>query len=76
MAYTKQFLVNVFLYRFRILDQDKIDQMRVLGERCYDEEGRDKFRIRASVTPEAIREYNAYVADGGDPDCSSIKLRI
>lgn len=61
-AYTQEFLVNVFLHRFRNLSQDKIDRMRDLANKCYVESGRDKFRVYATVTPEAIREYKAYVA--------------
>lgn len=60
LAYTKEFLVNVFLHRYRNLSQDKIDGLRILAERFYDDAGRDKFRVYACVTPEAVREFKAY----------------
>ncbi len=56
-AYTKELLVNVYLYRFRSLDKDKVDRLRILAERHFDDAGRDQFRVSANVTPEAIREY-------------------
>lgn len=71
-AYTQELLVNAFLYRFRILSQDKIDCLRVLADRSFMERGRDQFRLYACVTPEVIREYKAYVKNGGDPTCPSL----
>lgn len=61
VAYTKEFLVNVFLHRYRNLSQDKVDHLRSIAECFYDSAGRDKFRVYACVTPEAVREYKAYV---------------
>lgn len=72
-AYTQEELINAFLFRFRILEQEKIDSLRVIAERCYLESGRDKFRVFGSVTPECMREYLTYVKAGGDPTCPSIK---
>ncbi len=60
-AYTKEFLIDVFLFRYRSLSQDKVAQLRDLAERFYLDAGRDKFRVYACVTPEAIREYKAAV---------------
>jgi len=59
VAYTKEFLINVFLYRFRSLDEAKVSGLRDIAERFYDTAGRDKFRVYASVTPEAVREYKS-----------------
>lgn len=64
VAYTQELLVNVFLHRYRSLSQDKIDDLRTLANKCFLESGRDKFRLYACVTPEAIREYKKYVAAG------------
>jgi hypothetical protein len=61
VAYTKELLVNVFLYRYRNLSQDKIDSLRILADTFYDSAGRDKFRVYACVTPEAIREYKSAI---------------
>ena len=58
-AYTKEFLIDVFLHRYRSLSEDKVAELRVLAERCYMESGRDKFRTYACVTPEAVREYKS-----------------
>lgn len=59
-AYTKELLVNVFLHRFRNLSKDKVDGLAKLANDFYDTAGRDKFRVYACVTPEAIREYKKY----------------
>lgn len=58
-AYSKELLVNVFLHRYRSLPKDQVDSLRVLANRFYDDAGRDKFRIYACVTPEAIKEYKS-----------------
>ena len=58
-AYSKELLVNVFLHRYRSLGEDKVAGLRDLAERFYDSAGRDKFRVYACVTPEAIREYKS-----------------
>jgi hypothetical protein len=60
MAYTQEFLVNVFLHRYRSLSQDKIDNLRNLANKCFLESGRDKFRVYACVTPEAVRNYVSF----------------
>jgi hypothetical protein len=59
LAYTKDFLINVFLHRYRCLSQDKVDGLRTIASSFYDTAGRDKFRMYACVTPEAVREYKA-----------------
>ena len=53
--YSKELLVNTFLHRYRALGD--ISDMEVMANKFYDEAGRDKFRLYACVTPEAIREY-------------------
>lgn len=57
MAYTQEFLVNAFLYRYRSLGEDKVNELRVLANRSYLESGRDKFRLLACLTPKALKEY-------------------
>lgn len=60
-AYTKEFLVNVFVHRFRNLNQDKIDSMRTMADAFYDDVGRDKFRVYASLPPDVIKEYKLWL---------------
>lgn len=59
-AYTKELLVNVFLHRFRNLDEGKVCDLRTMADSFFDSAGRDKFRVYACVTPEAIREYKKF----------------
>lgn len=59
-AYTKEFLINVFLHRYRSLGKDEIDSLRKLATDFFDSAGRDKFRVYACVTPEAVREYKKF----------------
>lgn len=61
LAYTKEFLINVYLHRIAGPDEAQMARLRDIAERFYDSAGRDKFRLCASVTPEAIREYKAAV---------------
>lgn len=60
LAYTKEFLINVFLHRFRNLDEIKLRDLRSMADSFFDAAGRDKFRVYGCVTPEAVREYKAY----------------
>ena len=61
MVYSKELLVNVFVNRFieGNCTVEQVEAMEVLANKFYDEVGRDKFRVYAQVTPEAIRNYNA-----------------
>lgn len=56
-AYTKEFIISVYLHRFVSLPLDTVANLEHLANKLYDEVGKDKFRTYASVTPEAIREY-------------------
>lgn len=57
LAYSKDFLVEVYASRFSSLGTEVYEQMKLLGSKYYDHVGKDKFRINASVDAEAIREY-------------------
>lgn len=61
--YSKELLVNVFVDRFirGNCTVEQVEEMERIANRFYDEVGRDKFRVYAQVTPEAIRNYNANV---------------
>ena len=60
-GYSKELLVNVFVDRFiqHNCTTEQVEAMEAMANRFYDEVGRDKFRVYAQVTPEAIRAYNA-----------------
>lgn len=54
-GYTKEFLVSAFLSRFISLPTDKFESLEHMAKTFYDEIGRDKFRVYASLDAEAIR---------------------
>lgn len=59
-AYTKEFLIEVYMSRFlkcSLIDIDRLVNLEDQASRFYDEVGRDKFRTYASVDAEAIRAY-------------------
>lgn len=60
--YTKQYLIDVYLDRFIRCSLVKVDEMLALEKQAnefYDRVGREKFRTYATVTADAIREYEA-----------------
>lgn len=58
-AYTKEFLVNAFLSRYECLGHTIMLSMRLMAENHYDEVGKDKFRVNASLDADAIKKYLA-----------------
>ncbi len=58
-GYSKELLVDVYMFRFlkSDIDIDALVQLEENASKFYDRVGRDVFRVWASVTPEAIREY-------------------
>lgn len=59
-AYTKEFLVDVYLSRYAksgVIEIDQLLRLEEMANKFYDEVGKDKFRIYASVSAEAIKEY-------------------
>lgn len=59
-AYTKEFLVDVYLSRYAksgVVDIDQLLRLEELANNLYDKVGKEKFRTYASVDAEAIREY-------------------
>ena len=56
-AYTKEFLVDAFVSRYAGV-KTGVD-LKGLAEKCYDEVGKDKFRVYASLDADAIRVYKA-----------------
>lgn len=54
-AYTKEFLISAYLSRFVALPTDKFEMLEKQAEGFYDEVGRDRFRVYASLDASAIR---------------------
>lgn len=59
-GYSKNFLISAFMSRFlqcELISVEKLCDLEEMASRFYDEVGRDKFRIYASLDAEAIRTY-------------------
>ena len=56
-GYDKEFLVEAALSRFELLDIEKIEGLRTMFDKFYDEVGKDRFRIYTSLSAEAIKKY-------------------
>lgn len=59
-GYTKEFLIDAFMFRFimcPLVTVEACEKLQEMAENFYDEVGRDKFRIYASLDAEAIRQY-------------------
>lgn len=59
-GYTKEFLIDAYMSRFIACDKIAIENLETLEQnaiKLYDEVGRDKFRVYASLDAEAIRVY-------------------
>jgi hypothetical protein len=64
-GYTKEFLVDAYLWRFTKIPTISIDQLLDLERiaiNTYDKYGKDKFRDYASLDAEYIRNYKASLA--------------
>lgn len=60
-GYTKEFLIECFVSRYYCLGKEIEEKQRALAIKTYDEFGRDKFRVYASLDAEAIREAKKYI---------------
>lgn len=58
-VYTREFLIDAFVSRYTSLGQAKVCDLRALASQFYDNAGKDKFRIYASLDAQALREYKA-----------------
>ncbi len=59
-AYTKEFLIDVFMWRFincPLIEIEAMERLEEMAEKFYDEVGRDKFRVFASLDADKIRDY-------------------
>jgi len=56
-GYTREFLIQCFVSRYECLGLEAVEKQYELASRTYDEFGKDKFRVYASLDAEAIRQY-------------------
>jgi hypothetical protein len=56
-GYTKEFLLDAFVSRYKVLGTAVAGTQRVLAEQLYDEVGKDKFRVYASLDADAIKKF-------------------
>lgn len=62
LAYTKEFLVDAFLYRYKeVLSMERMDNLRKIAEKDYDENGKDVFRKHTALDAEAIKTYKTWL---------------
>lgn len=57
VAYTKEFLVNAYLSRYTKVVGVRLPALRTLAENYYDQVGKDKFRVSASLDADAIKKF-------------------
>ena len=63
-GYTKDFLIDAFLDRFvtcSLVTIEQMEAMETMANKFYDEVGRDKFRVYASLDAEALKIYKAKI---------------
>ena len=63
-GYTKEFLVDAYLWRFTRIPSISIDQLLDLeriAHKTYDTYGKDKFREYSSLDAEYLRNYKASI---------------
>lgn len=58
-GYTRDFLLAAYTSRYESLGLEAVESLYKIAVKCYDEHGKDKFRIYASLDAEAIRQYKA-----------------
>lgn len=59
-GYTKEFLVDAFLSKFincNIITVEQMESLERMANNFYDEVGRDKFRVYASLDADVIKRY-------------------
>ncbi len=60
-GYTKEFLIDAFLWRYADIllkdTKEELDKFVSMVEKFYDEVGKDKFRVYASLDAEAIKIF-------------------
>lgn len=59
-GYSRDFLIDAFLSRYikcTLITIEQLEAMEAMANKFYDEVGRDKFRVYASLDADAIRVY-------------------
>lgn len=57
LAYTKEFLIEAALFRFKVLGEERVNKMRPMYNETYDKYGKEKFRVYTCLDAEAIRSF-------------------
>ena len=63
-GYTKEFLVDAFLDKFincNIITVEQMESLERMANNFYDEVGRDKFRVYASLDADVIKRYKEMI---------------
>lgn len=56
-GYTKEFLVDAFLYKFREARVTNLAYLETMVDKLYDEVGKDKFRVYCALDAKKLKEY-------------------
>ena len=63
-GYTKEFLIDAFLSRFvncTVLTVEQVERLETMANSFYDQVGRDKFRVYASLDADAVKQYKTTI---------------
>ena len=66
LAYTKEFLIDAYIYRFYSLKPEVIETLKNLAKDAYDKYGKDEFRKLASLDADAIKQYKLWMKNETD----------
>ena len=58
-GYSREFLIDAFVSRYEVLSDEVVARQRQLAEKTYDEVGKDKFRVLASLDADALKEFKS-----------------
>lgn len=56
-GYSKEFLLDAYVSRYASLGEEAVASLYCLGSDFYDNVGRDRFRVAASLDAAAIKEF-------------------
>ena len=60
-GYTKEFLIDAFVSRYEMLGLETVEKLYKMATKFYDEVGKEKFRVYASLDAQAIKLYKQNV---------------
>jgi len=58
-GYSREFLIDAFVSRYEVLGNTIAGVQKALAEQLYDEVGKDKFRVYASLDADALKEFKS-----------------